>query len=285
MMIHRRALMVAVPSLIAGAAFADAMAPALEAQERAIGGRIGLYAENVRTGATLAWRANERFTMCSTFKLSLAACILARVDRGEDGLERTVTFTQADILEYAPAAKANLAHGRMSVGELCEAAVELSDNTCANLLLARIGGPAALTAFWRATGDAVTRLDENEPMLNRTRPPDLRNTTTPAAMAGNLHRFVLGRVLSPASRALLIGWMRACKTGTQMLRAGLPAGWITGDKTGSNGADILGDIAVAWLKPGQPLVISLYTEGGRAGQPELQKRFAEIGTIIGRQFS
>ncbi|HEY3777748.1 MAG TPA: class A beta-lactamase [Rhizomicrobium sp.] len=284
-MIHRRALLTAIPAMVAGAAFADEVAPALAAQERAIGGRIGLYAENVKSGAKIAWRAGERFTMCSTFKLSLAACILARVDRGKDALGRMVTYGRADILDYAPIAKANLARGRMSVGELCEAVVELSDNTCANLLLARIGGPAALTAFWRATGDTVTRLDHNEPMLNRIRPPDPRDTTAPAAMAGNLRRFVLGDVLSPASRALLIHWMRGCKTSADMLRTGLPAGWTVGDKTGSNGADILGDIAVAWPDPDQPILICVYTEGGRAGQPELHRRFAEIGRLIGRQFT
>jgi beta-lactamase class A len=223
--------------------------------------------------------------MCSTFKLSLATCVLAHVDRGKDNLDRMVGYSPADILPYAPVAKANLARGRMSVGELCEAAVELSDNTCANLLLARIGGPEVLTAFWRATGDRVTRLDHDEPMLNRIRPPDPRDTTTPAAMTGNLRRFVLGDVLSHTSRAHLISWMRNCRTSADMLRAGLPAGWIIGDKTGSNGTDILGDIAVAWAEPDRPILICVYTEGGRAAQPELHKRFAEIGRLIGRRFA
>jgi beta-lactamase class A len=286
-MIHRRALLSAIPALVAGplcAADADAL-DAIKAHERAIGGRIGLIAENVKTGAKLAWRADERFTMCSTFKLSLAACILARVDRHSDNLDRMVSYGRADILDYAPAAKENLARGRMSVGDQCKAAVELSDNTCANLLLARIGGPPALTAFWRATGDTLSRLDNNEPMLNRTRPPDPRNTTTPAATAGNVRRFVLGPVLSPGSRALLAGWMRDCRTGTQMLRAGLPGGWIIGDKTGSNGKDILGDLAVAWPGNDRPLVMCVYAQGGTAGQPELYRRFAEIGKLIGRRFS
>lgn len=284
-MIGRREVLAAIPALLAGIASADEVAPVFKAQERVTGGRFGLFAQDLKTGATLSWRAHERFTMCSTFKLSLAACVLARVDGRHDNLDRTVAFTQADILDYAPAAKANLARGRMSIREMCEAAVELSDNTCANLLLARIGGPAALTAFWRATGDAVTRLDENEPMLNRTRPPDPRNTTTPAAMAGNLQRLVLGGVLSPASRTLLVGWMRGCRTGTDMLRAGLPKTWSAGDKTGSNGADMLGDLVVAWAAPARAIAISLYAEGGGAAPAELRKRFARIGQLIGRRFS
>ena len=144
----------------------------------------------------LVWRADERFVMCSTFKASLAAFVLARVDRGEDRLEDMVAYGAADLLDYAPVAKQNLAAGAMSVSEMCKAIVELSDNTCANLLLARSGGPAALTAFWRATGDTVSRLDHNEPELNRSPPGDPHDTTTPAAMAGNLRRFLLGDALS-----------------------------------------------------------------------------------------
>ena len=110
-----------------------------------------LYAENLASGAKIVWRAEERFVMCSTFKASLAAFVLARVDRGEDRLEDMVAYGAADLLDYAPVAKQNLAAGAMSVSDMCKATVELSDNTCANLLLARSGGPAALTAFWRAT--------------------------------------------------------------------------------------------------------------------------------------
>lgn len=284
MAIPRRTLLAAVPALVATAAYAEDAMSALEAHERATGVRIGLFAENVNTGAQIAWRADERFAMCSTFKASLAACVLARVDRGEDALDRMVAYGQADLLDYAPVAKASLAKGELSVAELCEAAVEVSDNTCANLLLARIGGPAALTAFWRSTGDAVTRLDHNEPVLNRTQPPDPNDTTTPAAMAGSLRRFVLGDVLSPASRERLVGWMRDCKTGTDMLRAGLPSGWTVGDKTGNNGKDALGDIAVAWSEPARALVICAYTRGS-ASAPELHQLFADIGKLVGQRLS
>jgi beta-lactamase class A len=286
MTISRRTLLAAAPAaLVVRAAHAADSAATLETHELAIGGRIGLYAENLKSGAKIAWRADERFAICSTFKASLAACVLARVDRGEDALDRLVTYGEADILDYAPVAKANLAKGALSVAELCRAAVELSDNTCANLLLARIGGPAALTAFWRSTGDAVTRLDHNEPLLNRTQPPDPSDTTAPAAMAGSLRRFVLGDVLSPASRDLLTGWMRDCKTGTDMLRAGLPAAWAAGDKTGNNGKDALGDIAVAWPQPDRPLVICAYTQGGTASGPQLHQLFADLGQLVAQQLS
>ncbi|HVH81991.1 MAG TPA: class A beta-lactamase [Stellaceae bacterium] len=274
-----------MPALIAGisTAAADEASAALQAHERTIGGRIGLFAENRKKRTTIAWRADERFAMCSTFKASLAACMLARVDRGGDALDRMVGYGEADILDYAPVAKENLAMGKLSVAAMCQAAVELSDNTCANLLLARIGGPAALTAFWRATGDRVSRLDHNEPQLNRTQPPDPQDTTTPAAMAASLRRFLLGDVLAPASRERLSGWMRDCKTGLDMLRGGLSSDWVVGDKTGNNGKDALGDIVVAWPSPDQPIVICAYTQGGSASQTELHKLFADLGRIVSRQ--
>lgn len=286
MTMRRRPLLAAAPAaLMVRAAFAEDAAAVLQGHEKAVGGRIGLYAESLKSSAKIAWRADERFAMCSTFKASLAACVLARVDLGEDALDRMVAYGEGDILDYAPVAKANLAKGALPVAELCRAAVELSDNTCANLLLARIGGPAALTAFWRVTGDAVTRLDHNEPELNRTQPPDTSDTTTPAAMADSISRFIFGDVLSSASRELLTTWMRNCKTGTDMLRAGLPASWAVGDKTGNNGKDALGDIAVAWTQPARPLVICAYTQGGNASAAELHRLFADLGRLVAQHLS
>jgi beta-lactamase class A len=287
MSINRRTLLAAFPAVVAGTGLAHAedAASTLRVFERKVGGRIGLFAENQATGARIVWRAGEHFTMCSTFKASLAACVLARVDRGEDRLDDLVTYGQADIQEYAPAAKANLAKGGMSIAEMCQAAVEISDNTCANMLLARIGGPPALTAFWRATGDPETRLDHYEPELNRSQPPDFRDTTTPEAMAGSLRRFVLGDVLSQASRKRLTGWMRDCKTGLDLLRAGLPAGCVVADKTGNNGKDVIGDIAVAWPQPDRPLVICIYTQGGSATTAQLHELLADIGALVGRQLA
>jgi beta-lactamase class A len=268
-----------------------AAAPALAAEspitaisdyERSSGGHIGLYAENIKTGARLSWRADERFVMCSTFKASLAACVLLRVDRGQDALEQLVHYGAADMQDfYAPVAQQNLARGSLSVKEMCRAAVERSDNACANLLLARIGGPPALTAFWRSIGDHETRLDDAEPLLNRTPPGRVENTTTPAAMANTLRRLVLGPILSQASRTLFTEWLVGCQTGANRLRAGLPGGWVMGDKTGNNGKDAAGDIAVAWPKPDVPIVICVYTRGGSPSSEQLDSAFAGIGRYVG----
>jgi beta-lactamase class A len=256
---------------------------ALRALEQRAGGRIGLFAENQATGVQIAWRADERFHMCSSFKASLAACILARVDRGQDQLDAPVRYGEKDILPdlNAPIAKAGLAKGRLLVGELCQGAVERNDGVCANLLLARIGGPAALTAFWRATGDAVSRQDDYEPVT--TRPGAIEDTTTPSAMAASLRRFVLGDVVSPASRERLSGWMRDCKTGRDLLRAGLPKGWTVADKTGNDGHAMLVDIAVAWPQTGKPLLITAYINGDPVTSAEVRRLMANIGSLVGQE--
>lgn len=284
MPLNRRVLFSAVPALIAWPALSREAPGALVAYERESGGRIGLYAENVTTGLRISWRANERFVMCSTFKASLAAMILARVDHGHGQLKEMISYGPRDVPDwYAPVAKRNLAKGAMSVTDMCAAAVEYSDNTCANLLLARVGGPAALTAFWRSIGDSVTRLDHIEPILNRSPPGDPHDTTTPAAMAGNLRRLLLGRVLSPGSRERLTGWMVDCKTGVNRLRGGIPKTWAIADKTGNNGKDASGDIAVVWPKPDAPIVICAYTQGGSPTAAQVTSVFADIGRMVGRQ--
>jgi beta-lactamase class A len=283
MILNRRTLLAAASSLAMWPAIADETPPALATYERETGGRIGLYAENLVTGRKIVWRAEERFVMCSTFKASLAAFVLARADRGEEQLDAMIPFGADDLQDYAPVARQNLAKGAMSVAQMCEGAIELSDNTCANLLLARLGRPAALTAFWRSIGDTVSRLDHNEPELNRSPPGDPHDTTTPAAMAGNLQRFLLGKVLSPDSRERLTGWMLDCKTGGKRLRAGLPKDWKIGDKTGNNGKDASGDIAVAWPKPDVAVLICAYTQGGSPAAAQLNILFAEIGGMVGQR--
>jgi beta-lactamase class A len=280
---NRRDVLCSTLALLASPALARQAAPitALTDYERGSRGHIGVYAKNLRTGSEVTWRAEERFVMCSTFKASLAACVLANVDRGKARLDELIAYGPADLMEWAPVATQNVKKGAMSVADMCEAAVELSDNTCANALLARIGGPFALTAFWRSIGDTVSRLDHNEPQLNRTPLGDPHDTTTPAAMAGNLHRFILGNVLSPNSRERLTGWMLGCRTGDNRLRAGLPKDWKVGDKTGNNGRDAAGDIAVTWSAHGDPVLTCAYTRGGSPTPDQVDKVFAEIGRFVG----
>jgi beta-lactamase class A len=286
MSLSRRMVLGGSVALVGGVAQAAQDFPAAMDYERETSGRIGVYAANLKTGKKIVWRGQERFVMCSTFKASLVACTLARVDHGQEHLGRMIAFGPQDLQDfYAPVAKQNLAKGRMSVGEMCEAAVELSDNACANLLLAAVGGPAALTGFWRSIGDSVSRLDHNEPVLNRSKPGDPHDTTTPLAMAGNLRRFLLGDVLTAPSRGRLLNWLVACKTGANRLRGGLPTSWQIADKTGNNGADAAGDIAMIWPAPDQPIVVCVYTQGGAPSVARLETAFADIGRAVAQKLA
>lgn len=285
MPVSRRSMLALGAALLAPSAFAASAREVIAQYERATRGRVGFFAVNLASGRELAWRAHERFAMCSTFKASLAALVLSRVDAGRERLDRAVKFSAADLLSYAPAAKEHLAAGTMTIESMCEAAVELSDNTCANLLLRELGGPAQLTRFWRDIGDRDSRLDHDEPLLNRTKPPNRQDTTTPAAMANTIAKLAVGDVLTPASRERLVGWLVACRTGTNKLRAGLPHDWRTGDKTGNNGADASGDLAVAWPAAGRPIVIAAYVQRGHPTPRQQDELFAGLGRVVAERLA
>jgi len=232
--------------------------PALAELERRQGRRIALVALDTGSGRAVRHRADERVLMCSTAKVLIVAAVLHRRLAEPGLLERTVRYTRADLLEYAPATTPRV-EGGMTVAALCEAAIVVSDNTAANLLLGLLGGPAATTAFVRTLGDGVTRLDRLEPALNETAPGDERDTSTAAAMTADLQGLVLGAALDPAGRDLLTGWLVGATTGAQQIRAGLPAGWRVGDKTGSGAQGENHDVAVAWPPGRAPLVLAVYT--------------------------
>jgi beta-lactamase class A len=243
------------------------------------GGRLGVGVLDTGTGEVVGHRTDERFPMCSTFKFLCAAAILARVDAGKEQLARRIPITSADLLEYAPVTKQH-AGGEMTVAELCEAAVTLSDNTAANLLLASMGGPSAVTQYARAIGDNVTRLDRTEPTLNTAEAGDERDTTTPAAMAHNLQTLTLGVALLPPSRDQLNAWLTGCKTGDARLRAGLPRDWRVGDKTGSGAHGTANDVAVVWPKDHAPVMITAYLTQCSADASKRDATIAAVGKAV-----
>lgn len=242
---------------------------ALADLERSAGGKLGATILNTRTGQSISHRGDERFGMCSSFKLALAALILRKADRGELHLETFVPITSPDMVYFAPVVTENLAKGGMTIGALAEAAQVFSDNVATNKLLAMLGGPNGFTAALRAIGDDQTRLDRLEPEMMLVNVGDPRDTTTPYAMAHTVAKMTSTKWLSDGARAMLIGWMEATKTGTQRIRAGLPKDWRSGDKTGTglapeHGPDRYNDIAIAWPGGGQnsgaPIIITGYYE-------------------------
>jgi beta-lactamase class A len=249
--------LVLVPVFGRGTAGTDAEA-ALAALERGGGGRLGVSILDTATGRHVGRRGDERFLMCSTFKLLAVAAVLARVDQGVERLDRHDVFDQTVLLEYAPVTSRHIGAPGMTIAALCEAAITLSDNTAANLLLSSIGGPNQVTTFVRGLGDPVTRLDRTEPELNLGSPGDIRDTSSPNAMLATMHKLLLGNALSATSRAHLLAWLRACRTGAEKLHAGLPADWQIGDKTGSGSQGETNDVAIVWPPERKPLLITAY---------------------------
>jgi beta-lactamase class A len=260
---------------------ADAAAEArLEALEAKGGGRLGVAILNVATGRRIGRRMDERFAMCSTFKFLAASLVLARVDKNDERLDRRIVYAKDQIVANSPTTEKHIGGEGLTVAEICEAGITLSDNTAGNLMLASFGGPAALTAYVRTLGDPVTRLDRIETALNEATPGDPRDTTTPAAMAENMRKLLLGNALSASSRAQLASWLIATKTGAKRLRAGLPKDWRVGDKTGTGGVNgPANDIAIAWPPSGGPLIVTTYYTESPAPDDIRNAIIAGVGEI------
>jgi beta-lactamase class A len=248
------------------------------------GGRLGAAVINTENGWTFEHRADERFPMCSTFKLLAAAAALKRVGDGTERLDRFVAYGPRDLLEYAPIAKTRLASGGMTLADLCAAAIDWSDNTAANLVLAAIGGPAGFTQFVHSLGDSVTRLDRTEPDLNTATPGDERDTTSPRAMAEDMRQVLLGDLLSEASRRQLEAWLIDDKVGDKRLRAGLPLDWRIGDKTGSGDHGTANTIAIIRPPERAPIIATVYYTESSAPTEVRNAIHREIGALIAETF-
>lgn len=291
MSVQRRAFLLAGSAAAIGAPAFAATDPAIKpfrgkiAQaklnriEAESGGRLGVCILDTATGRRLVHRADERFPMCSTFKLLAAAMVLKRVDDGQEQLDRPIAIERAVILPHSPLTEPNVG-GTMTMGALCKATVTQSDNAAANLMLASFGGPAGLTAYVRSLGDKTTRLDRNEPSLNEAIAGDPRDTTTPSAMLKSMQALVLGDALKPASRAQLRDWLLANQTGGNKIRAGLPAGWQVGDKTGGGAFGTNNDVAVVWPPGRSPVLITTYLTQTKAPLAQRDATLAAVAALV-----
>lgn len=246
--------------------FDERFADELASLEQRVGGRLGVCVHVPSTGMQFGFRTDERFGMCSTFKLALAGLILREIDGGQLTADQFVSYTEDDMVPYAPVTTENLSTGGMTVIALAETVQITSDNVAANLLLGLIGGPEGFTQMLRELGDETTRLDRIEPLMNFVPQGEVRDTTTPRAMAATVAAFVLGDVLTDTSRETLAGWTRATRTGRRRLRAALPEEWRAGDKTGTAYAKGMpnktNDIAIAWPFDGAMVVTAYYEADG-----------------------
>ncbi|GAB0115124.1 class A beta-lactamase [Acidisoma sp. C75] len=273
----------ALPALARPARAAADLAAQIAALETRQGGRLGVALLDTGSGRRFGHRAAERFPICSTYKFLAAACVLAAVDAGRLSLGQRITYGPEKVVTYSPVTAKHVGPPGLALGDICAAAVTLSDNTAGNLMLGEIGGPAGLTRWLRGIGDGVTRLDRWETALNDYHPGDPRDTTTPQAMLADLQRLLLGPVLSPASRHQLMQWMLADQVGAARLKAGLPAGWRIGDKTGSGAMNATNDIGILWPPAGAPILVAVYAIGLPGDMAARNAVIAEIGQLISRQ--
>lgn len=262
----------------------DTLTAKLDDLARRLKARVGVAIVDDEKGQTFGYKADERFPLASTFKALASAAVLANVDSGKDKLVRRVTFAANDVVTYSPVTEKRVADG-MTLAEVCEAAITISDNTAGNLLLKSIGGPEGFTAFMRSIGDSVTRIDRWETDLNEGKPGDLRDTTTPRAVVATLHKLAFGDVLSPASRKQLLDWMIADKVADALLRAGIPKDWRIGDKSGAGGNGARGIIAVMWPPGRKPLTAAIYLTETEASFDARNAAIAEIGSVLQAAFA
>ncbi len=253
--------------------------------ESQLSARIGVTVFEVDTDKRWEYHADDLFPMSSTFKTLACAALLHRVDANQETLERIVEIEAASLVSYSPITETRVADAGMSLAELCEASITVSDNTAGNLILEAIGGPQGLTDFMRSLGDEVTRLDRMETQLNEGVPGDPRDTTTPNAMASAMRRLILGDVLSVSSRMQLEAWLRADSVADALFRAGIPETWEIGDKTGAGGYGSRSIAAIMWPPSGNPVIATVYITETDASFDDRNSAIAQIGAAIAKEIA
>ncbi len=247
--------------------------------EESAQGRLGVYILDTATGQHYGYRADERFMMLSSFKTLASALVLARVDRKEESLERRIRFEKNALVDWSPITEKHVGGEGMTLAELCHATITTSDNTAANLILQSYGGPKRLTQFLRSLGDTVTRTDRTEPSLNVPAKGEPQDTTTPKAMTATVQKLLFGTALSSTSRTQLQQWLEDNTTGGKRLRAGLPAQWRVGEKTGTNktGANDVGFVVPA---QGKPWLVTAYLAESQATMDVKEAALAGVGALV-----
>ncbi|WP_156722274.1 class A beta-lactamase [Streptomyces apocyni] len=262
---------------------AETTADALRALEREFDARLGVYAIDTGTGREVAYRDNERFAYASTFKALAAGAVLRQ--HSPNGMNQVIKYSRNDLVAHSPVTKKYVTTG-MTLRELCDAAVRFSDNTAGNLLLDALGGPKGLNSALRDLGDDVTRVERREPELNQWAPGATRDTSTPRALASDLRALVLGDALGETERTQLARWLRTNTTGAELIRAGMPKGWVVGDKTGAAGVyAVRNDIAVVWPADAAPIALAITSNRGEEDADYDNMLIAEAASVVARALS
>lgn len=267
--------------------FADAtaMRDQLQTLEKKYGGRIGVYALNTDNNAQITYHAHDRFPMFCTAKMMGVSAILQKSMTDPRLLQEKIHYRKQDLIEWSPITKSHVLEG-MTVSELCKATITVSDNTAMNLLLKKLGGPAGLTAFAHSIGNQPFTLTSWWPNEAKWQWGDTQDTSTPYAMAHSLQKLALGNVLGLPQRTLLLAWLKGNKVGDARIRAGVPAGWVVADKTGTGFYDgAMGDVGIIWPPHCKPIVLAIYYVKNHKNAPKQQEIIADATRIVLNTFA
>ena len=219
--------------------------------------QIGVYVLDTNDNSEIAYNADQRFAYCSTHKVLSVGALLQRKSLDELG-ERRI-YSAEEILPYSAITKAHVADG-LTLAEICEAALRVSDNTAANLVIAELGGIDAFRDSLRAIGDDVTEPARLETELNIFSPDSPADTTTPRRLAKDLELYLLGDLLSDEKKSLLATWMSDNAITDDLIKAGVPKGWKVLDKSGAGINYVTrNDVAVIYPPNKKPIVVAIMT--------------------------
>lgn len=291
--------------------------------ERARPGVLGVGLMNLESGESWDFNGERRFPMQSVFKAPLGAAVLAEVDAGRLKLDDTLTLAEEDLSPpLSPIADAYPARRDYTVRELLVAATGASDNTAADVLMKRIGGPGAVTAWLVGKKVDEIRIDRYERQLQpdsvgmasfrpawkgsqaylaalNTVPPaarrkaaaayfsDPQDTATPRGALTFLDKLDDGELLAPASRKLLLEIMTQTTTGQDRLKAGFPPGSSLAHKTGTARTDqgmnpALNDVGIVTLPDGRRYAVAVFLSGSTLDTAENEKIVADVARAVTR---
>jgi beta-lactamase class A len=295
---------------------------ALDAEVRALAGRaapgvLGFGLMNLESGQSWTWNGERRFPMQSVFKMAVAAAALAEVDAGRLSLDEAISIGAKDLSPpRSPIADAWPGRKVYSAGELLEAAVSDSDNTAADVLMKRIGGPGAVSGWLQSQKIEEVRVDRYErelqpnalgmasfrpawkgaafeaalatvPLAQRQAAAeaylrDPRDTATPRGMIVFLSRLDAGELLSPASTRRLVTIMASSPRGPERLKAGLPQGVFFTHKIGTGRSfggrtSAYNDVGIFTLADKRSYAIAAFLTASTADEGARAALLADLG--------
>lgn len=197
--------------------------------------RVGMAAEMLDTGETVAVGDEADYPMQSVVKFVLALSVLKRVDQGVMNLEQIIRIRPEQLVKdtWSPLRERFPQGGDFSLKELLRVTVQESDNNTCDLLFGLIGGPQAVQKDLKEWGIDGINVRFTEDEIHRNRDLQYANSSRPSAMNSLLRAFDEGKILKKGTQRVLWDIMAGCSTGHERLKGQLPRDYVVAHKTGS----------------------------------------------------